>query len=77
MPLSKDKQKAVDAMKLKINKRFGDGTVSTAHDVVDKLTLHRIKTPSEEFNAMLHGGLAKGKIVEFFGPNSSGVCIIN
>ncbi len=55
-----------------INKRFGENTVLTAREAHEsgRLTKKRIKTPSLEFNDMLHGGIAG--IVELFGPNSSG-----
>jgi len=55
-----------------INKQFGADTVMTAANAMaaGKLTKKRIKTPSLEFNDMLHGGFAS--IVELFGPTGSG-----
>ena len=72
MAISKEKKKSLDSVMAKINKRFGDGAVSTVTNIKEKLTIKRIKTPSRELNAMLYGGLAKGKIIEIFGPEGSG-----
>lgn len=55
-----------------INKKFGKDTVQTAQEAYSqgKLTKKRVKTPSLEFNDMLHGGFAG--IVELFGSTGSG-----
>ena len=55
-----------------INKRFGANTVSFMGDIKDKMTVKRLSSPSYEFDLMLYGGIAKGKIIELFGPESSG-----
>ncbi|AIY85263.1 recA bacterial DNA recombination family protein (plasmid) [Clostridium baratii str. Sullivan] len=55
-----------------INKRFGANTVSFMGDIKDKMTVKRLSSPSYEFDLMLYGGVAEGKIIELFGPESSG-----
>lgn len=65
-----DKQKRLNEAINKINKQFGEGTVTKASEAGDKLVKRIVKTPSIEFNNMLYGGL--GGIVELFGPESSG-----
>ena len=72
MAISKDKKKNIDAIMGKINKKFGDKSISYLKEVEDDLKLKFLKSPSHEFNAMLYGGLVKGKIIEFYGLNSTG-----
>lgn len=66
------KEKRARAMKVMdaINKDLPDKAVGFAKDVVKKLSF--LPTPSEELNNMLGGGIAKGRITEIFGSNSSG-----
>ena len=68
--MNKDKQKALDGVLKGINKKFGEGTVTTAAKAADKLTKRVIKTSSVELNVMLGGGFTG--IVELFGPERSG-----
>lgn len=72
MPISKDKKAALASLMKGINKKFGDETVNFVSDMKDKLAINFLKSPSHEFNMMLYGGLGIGKIIEFFGPESSG-----
>ena len=62
----------LDAVLNGINKKFGANTVSYMSNIKDKLEIKRYPTPSYEFDIMLGGGLAVGKIVEFYGTESSG-----
>lgn len=66
------KQKRLQETIGNINKKFGKDTVQTAKEAYSqgKLTKKRVKTPSLEFNDMLHGGFAG--IVELFGSTGSG-----
>lgn len=68
--MDKDKQKNLDIALKKINKQFGEGTVTTAAEASEKLAKRIIKTPSIELNKALYGGV--GGIVEVYGPESSG-----
>lgn len=72
MAISKDKKKALDGVLDKINKKFGNKTVDYAVNKKDELTIKRLKFPSHEFNIMLHGGIAEGRIIEFAGDQSTG-----
>lgn len=67
-----EKRKRLQSTTAAINKKFGIGTVMTAKEAQDsgKLSKKRVKTPSLEFNDMLHGGFAG--IVELFGSTGSG-----
>jgi RecA/RadA recombinase len=68
--MDKDKMKALDTALAKINKKFGNGTVTKASDAEEKLIKRTIKTPSIEFNNMLGGGMKS--FIELYGPPSSG-----
>lgn len=72
MAISKDKKKAIDAVMGKINKKFGAGATDYLANLQEELKIRFFKTPSHEVNAMLGGGIGKGKIIEFYGNNSSG-----
>jgi len=72
MAISKDKKKAIDAVMGKINKKFGAGATDYLANLEEELRIRFFKTPSHEVNAMLGGGIGKGKIIEFYGNNSSG-----
>lgn len=70
--MDSEKKKRLRNTTAAINKKFGAGTVMTAKEAQDsgKLSKKRVKTPSLEFNDMLHGGFAG--IVELFGSTGSG-----
>lgn len=72
MSIDKTKKKNIDALIGKINKKFGANAIATLKDVEEQLTVKYYKTPSHEVNAMLGGGIGKGKIVELYGQPSSG-----
>jgi len=55
-----------------INKRFGIGTLDTAANKAAELTIHPLPTPSLKLNAILDGGFMEGRMIELFGPESSG-----
>ena len=67
-----DKKKLVNAFMAKAQKNYGTDSIKMAGDNVADLMIRRVPTPSVDFNNMLDGGIAKGKIIEFYGPNSSG-----
>lgn len=70
--VSKAKKKNLAEVMGRINKKFGDNSISALKDVEDDLRVTFHKTPSHEVNAMLGGGFCRGKIVELYGQNSSG-----
>lgn len=72
MAISKDKKKKLDTVMGKINKKFGDKSISMLKDVADDLRVTFHKTPSHEVNAMLGGGIGKGKITELYGNPGCG-----
>lgn len=72
MPISKEKKKALDSVLAGINKRFGTGTIDFVSNKEEELKVKYYPTGCTEVDTMLGGGMGKGRIVEIFGPESSG-----
>lgn len=72
MAVSKEKKKRLDSIMGKVNKKFGNNAVAKLGDVVEDLRVTFHKTPSHEVNAMLDGGLGKGRIIELYGNPGCG-----
>ena len=73
----KAKQAAVQTALLQISKNFGQGTVMKLGDVKN-LVIERIPTGSLSLDIALGGGVPRGRVVEIYGPESSGkttVCL--
>ena len=67
-----DKKKALDSALLQIEKSFGKGAVMRLGDRPD-MTVEAIPTGSLALDAALGvGGVPKGRIIEIYGPESSG-----
>jgi len=68
-----DKQAALEAALLQIDKKFGKGSVMLLGDENAHLNVEAISTGSVSLDiACGVGGLPKGRIIEIFGPESSG-----
>lgn len=68
-----DRKKALEVALGKIEKDFGKGSVMRLGDAADKLQVDVIPTGSLQLDFALGvGGLPKGRIVEIYGPESSG-----
>ncbi len=71
-PLSEEKQKLLQATLQKLEKEYGKGTVMRLDERADQ-TIEVISTGSLALDAALGvGGLPRGRIVEIYGPESSG-----
>jgi recombination protein RecA len=67
------KNKAIDMALVQIEKQFGKGSIMRMGDRVDPTGVQSISTGSISFDAALGmGGFPKGRVVEIFGPESSG-----
>ena len=67
-----ERRKALDNTKKEISKRFGDGSIMTLGDEAD-LEVEAIPTGSIALDAALGiGGVPRGRIIEIYGPESSG-----
>lgn len=68
-----DNKKIKDAID-KLNKNFGSGTVMS-FDKDEIVPLERISTGSLQLDMITGGGWPKGRIIEIYGPESSGKCL--
>lgn len=68
-----DKQKALDAALSHIEKQYGKGTVMRLGDPSAQMHVEAIPTGSLSLDIALGlGGIPKGRIIEIYGPESSG-----
>jgi recombination protein RecA len=67
------KNKAIDVALTQIEKQFGKGSIMRLGDRIDTGGVRAIPTGSISFDAALGvGGFPRGRVVEIFGPESSG-----
>ena len=70
---NEDKQKALDAAILKLEKDFGKGTVMKLGDAGANVSVETVPTASLSLDIALGlGGVPKGRVIEVYGPESSG-----
>ena len=55
-----------------INKKEGEGTIYTLGSEHANLAIRRWSTGIEDLDAIIGGGMPEGRVVEIFGPESSG-----
>ncbi len=68
-----DKEKALDAALQQIEKQFGKGAVMKLGDKHSAMMVEAISTGSASLDAATGiGGVPKGRIIEIYGPESSG-----
>ncbi len=68
-----EKLKALDAAIAQIEKQYGKGTVMKLGDPASQMNIETIPTGSLSLDLALGlGGIPKGRIVEIYGPESSG-----
>ncbi len=73
MPVADDRAKAVDLALAQIEKQFGKGSIVRLGSREALLPIAVISTGSISFDAALGvGGVPRGRVVEVFGPESSG-----
>lgn len=72
MPAPADREKALEAALAQIDKQYGKGSVMRLGDEV-RAPIETISTSSISLDAALGiGGLPRGRVVEIYGPESSG-----
>ena len=70
---NEDKKKALDAAIAKLEKDFGKGAVMKLGDPAARVAVETVPTGSLSLDIALGlGGVPKGRIVEIYGPESSG-----
>ncbi len=73
MEINENKQKALDAAISQIEKQFGKGAVMKLGDRSANMNIETIPTGSLSLDIALGlGGIPKGRIIEIYGPESSG-----
>ena len=71
--LKEEKQKALDSALAQIEKQFGKGSVMKLGESGNKMNVETIPTGSLSLDKALGlGGIPKGRIIEVYGPESSG-----
>lgn len=72
---SEDRQKALEAALGQINKQFGAGSVGRLGDQ-EHVEVETISTGSLAIDLAVGSGLPKGRVIEVFGPESSGKTLL-
>lgn len=73
MANNEDKKKALEAAIAKLEKDFGKGTVMRLGDPKAQVTVETVPTGALSLDIALGlGGVPKGRIIEIYGPESSG-----
>lgn len=68
-----DKMKALDAALVQIEKQFGKGAVMKLGDPATQMNVETVPTGSLSLDIALGlGGIPKGRVIEIYGPESSG-----
>ncbi len=73
MSMDMDKTKALDAALKQIEKDFGKGSIMKLGDASEKMNIETIPTGALSLDIALGvGGIPRGRIIEIYGPESSG-----
>ena len=73
MAISPEKEKALAAVMSQIDRKFGKGSIMKMGEASSKLAIEVIPTGAIALDIALGvGGLPRGRVVEIFGPESSG-----
>ena len=69
---NEERQKALEAAISNIEKNFGRGSVFKLGESIDQMSVERFSSGSIGLDIALGGGVPKGRIIEIYGPESSG-----
>lgn len=68
-----DKQKALEVALLQIEKQFGKGSIMKLGEAADSMNIEVISTGALSLDLALGvGGIPRGRVIEIYGPESSG-----
>ncbi|MEL7227598.1 MAG: ATPase domain-containing protein, partial [Cyanobacteria bacterium J06576_12] len=68
---SSEKQKALDSVLTQIERNFGKGSIMRLGEA-NRMQVETIPTGALTLDMALGGGLPKGRVIEIYGPESSG-----
>ena len=72
MTMSRVDKKAIMQLCADINKKEGEGTVYSIGSKHANLKINRWSTGIEDLDSIIGGGMPEGRVIEIFGPESSG-----
>ena len=67
-----EKEKALEAAMAQIDRQFGKGSIMKMSDYGSKMNVETIPSGSITLDVALGGGVPRGRVVEIYGPESSG-----
>ena len=70
--MAKTNKKAIIALCNDINKKEGEGSIYSIGSEHANLKINRWSTGIEDLDAIIGGGIPEGRVIEIFGPESSG-----
>lgn len=70
--MAKTNKKAIIALCNDINKKEGEGSIYSIGSEHANLKMNRWSTGIEDLDAIIGGGMPEGRVIEIFGPESSG-----
>lgn len=70
--MAKTNKKAIIALCNDINKKEGEGSIYSIGSEHANLKINRWSTGIEDLDAIIGGGMPEGRVIEIFGPESSG-----
>ena len=70
--MDSEKQKALDIAIDQLNKKYGKGSVMRLGENTENMQIETIPSGSLSLDIALGGGFPKGRIIEIYGPESSG-----
>ena len=70
--MAKTNKKAIIALCNSINKKEGEGSIYSIGSKNANLKINRWSTGIEDLDAIIGGGIPEGRIIEIFGPQSTG-----
>ena len=72
-PVNADKKKAIETAMQQIERTYGKGSIMKLGDTSNQMQVETVPTGSLSLDIALgQGGLPKGRIIEIYGPESSG-----
>ncbi len=72
MNIAEEKKKALETVMETVNKQYGKGSIMRLGDDTERLNVETFSSGCYSIDKILGGGIPRGRIIEVFGPESSG-----